>query len=113
MNKRWISVLLALALLCACLPQIAPDVRAEDHPAPALAGTVEVGKTYVIVADGQYALTNRQEGPALRTYADGASTTLASVPVTVEGDVITGEITRDMLWTVVRSTAASAYDGME
>ena len=54
-----------------------------------LADTIELGKPYVIVADGKYAMTNRQEGPALRTYAGNATTTLASAAVTVEGDKIT------------------------
>ena len=78
-----------------------------------LADKVEVGKTYVIVADGQYAMTNRQEGPALRTYAGSATTTLASAPVTIEGDRIVSEVTDDMLWTIEASTAPAAIDGLE
>ena len=112
MKKRWISFLLALTLLCACLPQ-PPRVHAGASGEYVFAGSVEIGKTYVIVADGTYALTNRQEGPALHSYADDAETTLASAPVTVEDGVITGGVTEDMLWTVVESTAPEAYDGME
>ncbi|MBR4131941.1 MAG: metallophosphoesterase, partial [Oscillospiraceae bacterium] len=78
-----------------------------------LTDSIEIGKTYVIVADGQYALTNRQEGPALRTYAGSATTTLASKPVTVADGAITSDITEDMLWTVEASTASAAYDGLE
>ena len=112
MKKRWIYFLLALTLLCACLPQ-PPRVHAGASGEYVFAGSVEIGKTYVIVADGTYALTNRQEGPALHSYADDAETTLASAPVTVEDGVITGGVTEDMLWTVVESTAPEAYDGME
>ena len=112
MKKRLISLFLSLALLCACLPQAAPIVHAREDAAYALADSVEPGKTYVIVADGKYALTNRQEGLALRDYDDDAITTLASAPVTVSGGVLTGEITEDMLWTVEESTAPEATDGM-
>ena len=110
MKKRRISLLLVLALLCACLPQC---VYAAEPDSYVLADRIEVGKTYVIVADGKFALTNRQEGPALREYDDDAVTTLASAPVTAAGGVLTGEITEDMFWTVAESTAPEAYDGME
>ena len=76
------------------------------------ADRIEAGKAYVIVADGQYAMTNRQEGPALRTYAGSAATTLASAPVTVADGKITSEVTDDMLWTVEVCTAPAAYDGL-
>ena len=112
MKRRWLSFLLTLALLCACLPQqtyALPGTDIEFAPADG----VEIGKTYVIVADGKYALTDRQEGPALHSYEDGAQTTLASAPVSADDGVLTGEITADMLWTVGESTAPAAYDGME
>ena len=112
MKKRRLSFILALALLCACLPQ-PTTARAGTDIEYAPADSVEIGKTYVIVADGKYALTNRQEGPALHSYEDDAETTLASAPVSVEDGVISGDITPDMLWTVGESTAPEAYDGME
>ena len=77
----------------------------------ALATEIAPGKTYVIVADGKYALTNRQEGPALRTYAGGATTTLASKPVVVVDGKINSMVSNDMLWTVEEAEAPAAYDG--
>ena len=112
MKKRWLSFLLALALLCACLPQPL-HARAGTDVEYVLADSVQIGKTYVVVADGRFALTNRQEGPALHSYEDDAETTLASAPVQVEDGVLAGNVTTDMLWTVEESTAPAAYDGME
>ena len=112
MKKRWLSFLLALALLCACLPQPL-HVRAGTDVEYVLADSVQIGKTYVVVADGRFALTNRQEGPALHSYEDDAETTLASAPVQVEDGALAGNVTTDMLWTVEESTAPAAYDGME
>ncbi len=86
-----------------------------DEPIPGgddwvITDKIELGKPYVIVADGKYALTNRQEGPALRTYAGNATTSLASAAVTVEGDKITSEVKDDMQWVFAQSTAEPAYD---
>ena len=67
----------------------------------------------MIVADGQYAMTNRQEGPALRTYAGSATTTLASAAVTIEDGVITSEVTDDMQWTFDEFTDFTAIDGQD
>ncbi|MBR4132051.1 MAG: hypothetical protein IKT99_03655, partial [Oscillospiraceae bacterium] len=115
--KRILALILAVCMVCSMLPSVfAADAQpkaASGGAAWVVADSIEVGKTYVIVADGQYAMTNRQEGPALRTYAGSATTTLASAPVTVEDGKITSAVTDDMLWTVEESTAAAAYDGLE
>ena len=72
---------------------------------------VEIGKTYVIVADGKYAMTN-EEVEGLRTYS-GASTTRGAKEVTIEGGVITSEVTDAMKWTPVAPEGAQekGYDG--
>ena len=54
MKKRWLSFLLALALLCACLPQPL-HARAGTDVEYVLADSVQIGKTYVVVADGRFA----------------------------------------------------------
>ena len=113
MKKKMISLLLVTVLLCALALQQPLSVHALTGVEFVSSESVEIGKTYVIVADGRYALTNRQEGPALHEYADGAETTLASAPVTLEDGAITSAVTEDMLWTVEASTAPDAYDGME
>ena len=115
--KRILALILAVCMVFTMLPSVfaadAPAKGPSDGASWVVAGAIEVGKTYVIVADGQYAMTNRQEGPALRTYAGSATTTLASAPVTVEDGKITSAVTDDMLWTVEESTATAAYDGLE
>ena len=86
-----------------------------DEPAEGVwkrASSIEPGKTYVIVADGQYALRNK-EVPGLHTYT-GTTVTLGSWPVTVEDGVITSQVTKNMLWTVqAAEDAAAAYDNAE
>ncbi len=71
-----------------------------------LAETFETDRTYVIVADGKYALTNQSA-----EYA--GQTTLAAKPVTVEGGKLTCEITDDMCFTFqeVDAQIQAAADG--
>ncbi|MBR4132826.1 MAG: family 43 glycosylhydrolase, partial [Oscillospiraceae bacterium] len=76
------------------------------------ASGVEPGKTYVIVADGQFAL-NTNEVPSVHSYAN-STVTLGATAVTVAGGKITSEITEDMLWTVqAADVGPSAQDGAE
>jgi|GEM_PF-611920 len=75
----------------------------EEKPVPQPAGKYVLaeefvpGGTYVIVADGAYAL-NGQPG----------DTTLGATAVTIEGNVITSEVTADMLWTFGAAEGADA-----
>ena len=93
-----------LALLCtaAMLLQVfvgLPLVSAEEAQAYVLAESIEVGKTYVIVADGQYALNNQSV-----TYNN--QSTLGATAVTVSGTKLTTEVTSSMLWTVKAAEGA-------
>ena len=75
----------------------------KEKPAPQPAGKYVLasefvpGGTYVIVAGDAYAL-NGQPG----------DTTLGATAVTIEGDVITSEVTADMLWTFEEAEGADA-----
>jgi len=62
-----------------------------EAPVSPAAG-VEAGRTYVVVADGKYALTNNP----IR-YSE--QNTLGSVPVTVSDGAVTSDVTYAMLWT--------------
>ena len=76
----------------------------------ALADSIVAGKSYVIVADGAYAMTN-EEVPGKATYS-GSSTTRGAKAVSVDGGKLVSEVTDDMLWTFEDSTSAAAYDGL-
>ena len=78
-------------------------------PSYTLADSIEAGKTYVIVADGRYALSN-EEVPGKAAYS-GSSTTRGARAVDVDGGRIISTVTDDMLWTFEESTSAAAYDG--
>ena len=74
-----------------------------------LASSIEPGKTYVIVADEQFALNTTVVDYGSYSSAGG---TLGSTAVTVEGDAITSEVTEDMLWTINEATGVqAAVDG--
>ena len=72
---------------------------------------IEPGKTYVIVADGQYALNTAEAH--FGNYNDGDQT-LGSTPVTVADGKITSEVTEDMLWTINEAAdVQAALDGRD
>ncbi|MBE7006018.1 MAG: hypothetical protein E7424_02575, partial [Ruminococcaceae bacterium] len=74
-----------------------------------LASSIEPGKTYVIVADEQFALNTTVVDYGSYSSAGG---TLGSTAVTVEGNAITSEVTDDMLWTINEATGVqAAVDG--
>ncbi len=75
-----------------------------------LADEIEAGKTYIIVADGKFAMTNADVTKG--SYA-GGSITRGAAAVTIEDDAITSEVTDAMQWTFAEATSAAAYDGME
>ena len=75
-----------------------------------LADSVEKGVEYLIVADGKYALSNKEANPG-NSYSDGGNS-LASVEVTIEDGVVTSEVTDDMIWTFADASASlTAADG--
>lgn len=68
-------------------------------------GEVTVGNTYVVVADGKYALTN--EGVRYNEQ-----NTLSAVPVTVADGAITSDLSAAMLWTFrAAENVQDALDG--
>ena len=73
------------------------------------AESIEFGKTYVIVAEGAWAMTNA-DVQAKETYAD-STTTRGAVPVVIEDDTILGNVTDDMKWTFSEYTGQNARDG--
>ncbi|MBR4132891.1 MAG: S-layer homology domain-containing protein, partial [Oscillospiraceae bacterium] len=76
------------------------------------ANVIEPGMTYVIVADGAYAMTN-EEVAGKESYAS-FSTTRGAKAVTIEDGIITSEVTPDMLWTFEPAEGADpAYDGLD
>ncbi|MBE6932307.1 MAG: hypothetical protein E7464_02865, partial [Ruminococcaceae bacterium] len=76
-------------------PNYVPDEPAEGEYV--LADSIEAGKSYVLVADGQYALNNT--AVTYGSYGNGTDT-LGSTPVTIEGDKIVGEVDESLLWTI-------------
>ena len=75
------------------------------------ADRIETGKSYVIVADGQYAMTN-EAVPAKESYS-GLTETRGAASVQIEDGRITGDVYSNMLWTFGPPAGAdAAYDGM-
>ena len=109
-TKKTLSVLCAIVMVLQLFAGLTL-VSAEEAQVWKLADGVEIGKTYVIVADGKYAMTN-EEVAGLRTYS-GASTTRGAKEVTIEDGVITSEVTDAMKWTPVTPEGAQekGYDG--
>ena len=105
-TNRLFSALLALAMLISLLPAIALTAGAEDS-AYVLAQDIEVGKTYVLVADGQFALNNQSVDWG--SYSGSTTNTLGSTPVEVEDGVITSPVTEDMLWTIQPAEAEGLF----
>ena len=106
-TRKLLSLLLALAMLISLFPAVALSAGAEDAAAYVEAGGIEAGKTYVLVADGQYALNNQSVDWG--SYSGSTTNTLGSTPVTIEDGVITSPVTEDMLWTL--QPADDAFDG--
>ena len=106
-TKRLLSILLTLAMLLSFVPAISLTAGAEDAAPYVLAQDIEAGKTYVLVADGQYALNNQSVDWG--SYANSTTNTLGSTPVTIEDGVITSPVTEDMLWTF--EPADDAFEG--
>ena len=110
-GSRLIAICLALALLCGMLP--VGVLAAEPQAASGsytLAAAIEPGKSYVLVADGQYALNNT--AVTYGNYSAGTDT-LGSTAVTVEGDKIVSEVDESLLWTIEEGTGvptAPIYD---
>ena len=77
----------------------------------ARADSVELGETYVIVADGAWAMSNT-EVPAKESYS-GSSTTLGAVPVLIEDGVLRTEVTDELRWSFQDPQGFQAYDGQE
>ena len=76
-----------------------------------LADAIESGKTYVIVADGAFALNNQVAN--FGSYSDGDAT-LGSTAVTIAGEKITSDVTVDMLWTINSAEGVqAAIDGRD
>ena len=108
--KRVFSLFLAMAMLLSILPGFALTAGAEDAGGVfVLADSIEPGKTYVIVSDGKYAMTN-QTVAAPRGYS-GSDTTLAAVEVTVEGGILTSPVDDSMLWSFTDVSGFTAIDG--
>ncbi|MBE7007443.1 MAG: hypothetical protein E7424_09935, partial [Ruminococcaceae bacterium] len=84
-----------------------PDVPGEW----VLADAIEAGKTYVIVSEGAYAMTN-EAVTGKESYAD-SSTTMGAKAVTVADGVITSEVDDSMLWTFTAYDGPAAYDGLD
>ena len=57
-TKRMLSILLTLAMLIGIFPAVTLTAGADDGVYVS-AETIEAGKTYVLVADGQFALNNQ------------------------------------------------------
>ena len=110
LTKRTLAFLCTLIMVLQLFSGLSL-ASAEEAQVWKLADGVEIGKTYVIVADGKYAMTN-EEVAGLRTYS-GASTTRGAKEVTIEGGVITSEVTDAMKWTPVAPEGAQekGYDG--
>ena len=105
-TKRMLSILLTLAMLIGIFPAVTLTAGADDGVYVS-AETIEAGKTYVLVADGQFALNNQSVDWG--SYANSTTNTLGSTPVTIEDGVITSPVTEDMLWTL--QPADDAFDG--
>ena len=105
--KKGLALLCTAALLVSLFAGLSLVSAAEN--AYTLTDKVEAGKTYVIVADGKYAMTNAAVD-GLRTYS-GASTTMGAAAVTISDNAITSEITDAMKWTFEEVSNFTAYDG--
>ncbi|MFS0723156.1 cohesin domain-containing protein [Paenibacillus sp. 1P07SE] len=72
---------------------------------------VEIGKSYLVVSE-HGALSNAQA--TIKTPGDVTGDTqigMASKPVTIEGDLITSEVTDDMIWQFGRGANTAAASG--
>jgi|GEM_PF-1618278 len=76
-----------------------------------LADKIEAGKTYVIVSEGAYAMTN-EAVTGKETYAD-SSTTMGAKAVTIAEGVITSDVDESMQWTFTAYDGPAAYDGVD
>ena len=84
MKKRIFCIILTLILLLGLLPAgvFAADTSSDPESGGryVLADSIEAGKSYVIVADGRYAMSN-EEVPGKAAYS-GSST----IPTTTPGE---------------------------
>ena len=90
-NLRIISMILCFVMLISMLPTAA--FGAEVQTSYRLASAPEIGKTYVIVAQGRFALNNS-------TVTLSRQSTLGATSVTISNGEITSAVTNSMLWTV-------------
>ena len=108
LTKRTLAFLCTLIMVLQLFSGLSL-ASAEEAQVWKLADGVEIGKTYVIVADGKYAMTN-EEVAGLRTYGD-ASTTRGAKEVTIADGVITSDVDDTMKWTFAEVSGFTAYDG--
>ncbi len=84
----------------------------EDEAAWTLASEIEAGKTYVIVADGKYAMNNVASDVGGNYRDQGQS--LGATEVTIEGDKITSEVPDSIKWNIEDAEGApDARDGAD
>ena len=71
---------------------------------------IQIGKSYVIVSENG-ALTNAQASIPTPGDLNESQTGMASTPVTIEGDVITSNVTPDMIWQFGEGANTAAASG--
>ena len=101
--ENWKITLKSLNFLDVDVPGGPGWIKAED---------IEIGQTYVIVADGAYAMTNVSVS-GKETYGGTVKTCLGSAAVEIAGGRIQGEVANEMLWTFTAASGPNAYDGMQ
>ena len=103
-TKKTLSVLCAIVMVLQLFAGLTL-ASAEEAQVWKLADKIEVGKTYIIVADGAYALSNVVK-ENLGNYSNNIKNSLSAAKVTIEGDKITSSVTDDMKWTFADTTGA-------